>query len=49
MAAYTDIIFIVGGAASNSYITGAEADSYAAFSPGMMPGWQRQRASAPLR
>ena len=31
MAAYTDIIAIVGGAASNSYVTGAEADSYAEF------------------
>ena len=31
MAAYTDIVSIVGGAASNSYVTGAEADSYAEF------------------
>ena len=31
MAAYTDIISIVGGAASNSYVSGAEADSYAEF------------------
>ena len=31
MADYTDIIAIVGGAASNSYVTGAEADSYAEF------------------
>ena len=31
MAAYTDIIAIVGGAASNSYVSGAEADSYAEF------------------
>ena len=31
MAAYTDIVFILGGAGSNSYVSGAEADSYAAF------------------
>ena len=31
MAAYSDIISIVGGAASNSYVSGAEADSYALF------------------
>lgn len=31
MAAYTDIIAIVGGAASNSYVSGADADSYAEF------------------
>ena len=31
MAAYTDIIAIVGGAAGNSYVSGAEADSYAEF------------------
>lgn len=29
MAAYTDIIAIVGNATSNSYVTGAEANSYA--------------------
>ena len=33
MAAYTDIIAIIGGAASNSYVSGAEADSYAEFQP----------------
>ena len=31
MAAYTDIIAIVGGAGSNSYVTGTEADNYALF------------------
>ena len=31
MAAYTDIIATVGGSTSNSYVTGAEADSYAEF------------------
>ena len=31
MAAYTDIISIVGGAASNSYVSGAETDSFAAL------------------
>ena len=31
MAAYSDIIATVGGANSNSYVTGAEADSYAEF------------------
>ena len=28
MAAYTDIISIIGGAASNSYVSGAETDSF---------------------
>ena len=31
MAAYTDIVAIVGGAASNSYVSRVEADSYAEF------------------
>ena len=31
MAAYSDIIATVGGSTSNSYVTGAEADSYAEF------------------
>ena len=31
MADYTDIISIVGGAKSNSYVSGTEADEYAAF------------------
>jgi len=31
MAAYTDIIATVGGSTSNSYVTGVEADDYAAF------------------
>lgn len=31
MAAYSDIISIVGGARSNSYVSGTEADEYAAF------------------
>ena len=31
MAAYSDIIAIVGGAKSNSYCSGAEADAYALF------------------
>lgn len=31
MAAYTDIIATVGGSDSNSYVNGAEADSYAEF------------------
>ena len=31
MAAYTDIISIIGGAASNSYVSGAETDSFAAL------------------
>lgn len=31
MAGYSDIIATVGGAESNSYVTGAEADDYAAF------------------
>ena len=31
MAAYTDIISIIGGAASNSHVSGAETDSFAAL------------------
>jgi len=31
MAAYSDIISVVGGAVSNSYVSGTEADEYAAF------------------
>ena len=31
MAAYTDIISTVGGSTSNSYVSGAEADAFAAF------------------
>ena len=31
MAAYSDIIATVGGSTSNSYVTGVEADDYAAF------------------
>ena len=31
MAAYSDIISIIGGAASNSYVTGPETDSFAAL------------------
>ena len=31
MAAYSDIVATVGGSTSNSYVTGDEADSYAAF------------------
>ena len=31
MAAYSDIISIIGGAASNSYVSGAETDSFAAL------------------
>ena len=39
MAAYTDIISILGGAASNSYVSGAETDSALLLcSLGAMPG-----------
>ena len=31
MAAYSDIVSIVGGARSNSYVSGADADAYALF------------------
>ena len=33
MAAYSDIISILGGADSNSYVSGVEADAFAAFQP----------------
>ena len=38
MASYVDIISILGGADSNSYVSGAETDSFAALQLWVMRG-----------
>ena len=49
MAAYSDIISTLGGATSNSYVSGTDADQFAALQSRKLPGWPRLKANGRSR